>query len=288
MTPRASGRPSQGDADNKIAMRAASTACAALLLAAILSVSAMAPCLAQAGESLFGVESPGGVTFGPYVRAGLGVEYSMVDDGSWESPGASDPLVLFDLDSDNAAFGSVGVGFDWMNGYRGDISLSYFGERDVAGPWSATIPPTTGPHASVATSVSSLALMGHFHYAPWEQQRKNSRFNPYVSAGLGFARNEMSTWTRTNPASARPVRSFEGNTETDLAWSVGVGASWQIQRPGQRVMLLDAGVQYFDLGNAQGSGQPLPGSGSSTPRQPLTIGMETTVLSVGIRIPLNW
>lgn len=272
----------------KTATRAASTACAAPLLAAILSVSAMAPCLAQDGESLFGVESPGGVTFGPYVRAGLGVEYSMVDDGFWESPGASDPLVLFAFDSDNAAFGSVGVGFDWMNGYRGDISLSYFGEKDVSGPWSATIPPTPGPHASMATSVSSLALMGHVYYTPWERQGKNTRFNPYVSAGVGFARNEMSTWTRTNPAATRPERSFEGNIETDLAWSVGIGASWQIQRPGQRVMLLDAGVQYFDLGDAQGSGQPLAGSGTSTPRQPLTVGMDATVVSVGIRIPLNW
>jgi opacity protein-like surface antigen len=259
----------------------------AIWIAAVLSALAAPQVSAQSNESLFGVDSPG-VTFGPYVRAGLGFDYSMTDNGFWESPGASDPLVLFDLDSDNAAFGTVGYGYDWMNGFRGDVSLSFFGKKDVAGPWSATIPATPGPHASVSTSVSSTALMGTVYYAPLERQGKITKFNPFVSAGLGFAHNDMSTWTRTNPASGQPVRSFEGNSSTELAWSVGVGASWQINRPGKRVLLLDAGVQYFDLGNAQGGAQPLPGSGSSTPRQPLTVGMESTVISIGVRMPLNW
>lgn len=258
------------------------------LLGFILTSTSMVPATAQEGESLFGVTSPGAVTYGPYLRAGLGFENALIGDGYWESPGASDPIVLFDLDSDNAPFGSVGLGFDWMNGFRGDISLLYFGDKDVSGPWSSTVPPTPGPHASVSTSISSMAVMGTVYYAPWEQRGQDAPFSPYVSAGLGFARNDMSTWTRTNPASLRPERSFEGDTNTDFAWSVGAGASWQIQRPNQRVILLDAGVQYFDLGEAVGGAQPLPGSGSSTPRQPLTVDMETTVISIGVRIPLNW
>ena len=59
---------------------------AAPVLAAILSLSAMTPCPAQVSESLFGVGSPGGLTFGPYFRVGVGGEFSMVDDGFWESP----------------------------------------------------------------------------------------------------------------------------------------------------------------------------------------------------------
>ncbi len=259
-----------------------------LFLAAVLSPLTAAPAISQEGGSLFGVERPASVTYGPYVRAGLGFEASLIEDGFWESPGASDPLVLFDLDGDNAAYATVAAGFDWMNGFRSDISLSYFGDKDVSGPWSSTIPPTPGPHASMSTSISSLALMGNVYYAPWEGSGRKVRFSPYISAGLGFARNDMSTWIRTNPASSRPTRSFEGNVETDLAWSLGVGASWEIQRQGKRPMLLDAGVQYFDLGEAVGGAQPLPGSGNSTPRQPFTVDMETTVLSIGIRIPLNW
>lgn len=69
---------------------------------------------------------------------------------------------------------------------------------------------------------------------------------------------------------------------------ISVGGSWQISSPGNRVLLLDANLQYFHLGDAQGGSQPLPGSGSSTPRQPLTVGMNTTVLPVGLRILLNW
>ena len=152
----------------------------------------------------------------------------------------------------------------------------------------STIPPSPGPHASVSTSVSAMALMGNIYYAPWESLGKDSTFTPYVMAGLGFSRNEMSDWTRTNLSAGRPTRSFEGATNTELVWSVGVGGSWQIERQGKRPMFLDAGVQYFDLGDAQGGAQPLPGSGTSTPRQPLTVGMESTVVSIGLRIPLNW
>ena len=109
-----------------------------------------------------------------------------------------------------------------------------------------------------------------------------------TGASNTFTQSQSEQETRTNPASTRPVREFEGNVETDLAWSVGVGASWQIHRQGSRPILLDAGVQYFDLGDAVGGAQPLPGSGTSTPRQPFTVDMETTVVSIGIRIPLNW
>lgn len=258
------------------------------LLAAAFSVLAAGPVISQDGGSLFGIERPASVTYGPYVRAGLGFESSLIRDGFWESPGPSDPLVLFDLDSDDAAFASVGAGFDWMNGFRGDVSLSFFGDKDVSGPWSSTIPSTPGPHASISTSVSSLAMMGTVYYAPWERTGKGARFSPYVSAGLGFARNDMSAWTRTNPVSTRPTRQFEGNVETNLAWSVGLGASWQIHRQGNRPILLDAGVQYFDLGDAVGGAQPLPGSGASTPRQPFTADMDAVVVSIGIRVPLNW
>lgn len=256
------------------------------IFAAAVSVLATSPAVAQEGESLFGIESTG-LTFGPYVRASLGFESSLIDDGFWESPGASDPLVFFDLDSDNAAYGALGVGFDWMNGFRGEISLSAFGKKDVSGPWSFTVPASPGPHADVATSVSSTALMGNVYYAPLERQGKTARFNPYLMAGVGLSRNDMSVWNRTNPASARPERSFEGAANTEFAWSVGFGATWKINRPGTRLLLLDAGVQYYDLGDAEGGAQPLPGSGSSTPRQPLTFGVETTVISIGLRMPLN-
>lgn len=264
------------------------TLCERMILVALLtfSMGSARPAIAQDGESLFGIDAPA-VTYGPYVRAELGFDRAMVDDGFWESPGASDPIVLFDLDSEDAGFGALGVGFDWMNGFRGELALSAFGRKDVSGPWFATIPATPGPHASVSTSVNSTALMGNVFYAPLERQGRISRFNPYVTAGVGIAWNDMSTWTRTNPDAVQPERSFEGATNTDLAWSVGIGGSWQINRPGSRLILIDASIRYFDLGDAQGGAQPLPGSGNSTPRQPLTFGAKSTVVSIGIRIPLN-
>ncbi|MBT8455691.1 MAG: porin family protein [Rhodobacteraceae bacterium] len=244
------------------------------------------PLTAQDSESLFGIDAPS-VTFGPYVRAELGFADTQTSDGFWDPPGASDPRILFDLDADSTRYGALAVGIDRMNGFRGEVALSVFGETDVSGPWVATIPATAGPHADMDGSVQSTTVMGNLYYAPLERMGRNAAFNPFVTVGLGFARNEVDAWSRTNPAASTAVRSFEGAASTEFAWSIGIGGTWQIDRRDARPILIDAGVRYFDLGDAQGGAQPLPGSGSSSPRTPLTFGVEATVVSVGVRIPLN-
>lgn len=242
---------------------------------------------AQSEGSLFGVESRG-LTYGPYIRAELGYDLSLTEDGFWDPPGASDPRIFFDLDGDNAAFGSVAGGFDWMNGFRADLSFSYFSGKDIAGDWFRTEPPSAGPHASVAADVSTFAVMGNVFYSPFEASGRSAKFNPYLTMGAGFAVNDMDDWTRINESNlARPTRQFEGGTNTDLAWSVGVGMSWRTEAFGSREALIDAGIRYYNLGRAVGGATPLPGSGSEAPRTPLTIDMESTVVSIGIRIPLQ-
>jgi len=242
---------------------------------------------AQSGESLFGVESLG-LTYGPYIRAELGYDLSLVGNGFWDPPGADDPRVFFGLDGSNAGYGSVAAGFDWMNGTRADVSLSYFTANEIAGDWSRTEPPTLGPHASMSAQVSTIALMGNVFYSPFESSGRQSAFNPYLTAGLGIAINDMADWTRINEDNlARPTRQFEGATKADIAWSVGIGTSWRTEALGSREVLIDAGVRYFDLGQAVGGATPLPGEGERGPRTPLTIDMESVVFSVGVRVPLS-
>ena len=242
--------------------------------------------IAQQGERVFASDAPA-VTYGRYVRLEAGGAISATDSGDWLPPGQSDPQVFFDLDGEDRAMGSAAVGFDWMNGWRGEVALSHFASEDVAGDWSRTEPPTPGPHASVDTAVASTAIMGNVYYLPLQASGRNGKFQPFLTAGLGLSMNHMDDWTRTNPDATQEVREFEGRTNPSLAWSVGAGASWQVTPTGSRPVLLEASYRYYDLGSAQGGATPLEGSGTSEPRQPLTVDTNAHVLAIGVRIPLR-
>lgn len=253
------------------------------LISALLAVLAL-PAVAQE-ESLFGI-SPSGITYGPYAKIELGFDQSKFENGFWESPGASDPTVFFDLDDDSAGFASVGIGFDRMDGFRGDVSFMFFGRKTVEGPWSFTVPATPGPHADMSTSVKSTALMGTLYYSPYEARGDYRTWQPHLIAGLGIASNNMSDWTRTNTSATRITRTFEGASQTDLAWSIGIGSSWQIRRDDKNPIMIDLSYRYFDLGSARGGSAPLPGEGTSSPRQPLEFDVNSSVISFGVRMPL--
>ncbi|MDI3338071.1 hypothetical protein QKW60_16810 [Defluviimonas aestuarii] len=238
------------------------------------------------GATLFGKTSAS-VTYGPYLRFEVGPSSSSLTDPNWLPPGQSDPRVFFDFANQDSTFVGAAVGFDWMNGFRADIGLLSAGKIDATGPWSYTVPTTSGPHATISdATVRTTALMGNVFYSPLEQRGVNSRVQPYFVLGLGLARNSMSAWTRTNPASTNPVRTFEGDSNVDLAYSLGVGISVQVTRAGQRPILVDFSYRYYDFGTAKGSTISVTGTGG-TPREALSFDRRDSVVSLGVRIPLQ-
>jgi hypothetical protein len=256
-------------------------------LATAVSLTTTSAVLAQDRESVFGTQSAS-VTYGPYVKLELGGAGQANDEGFWHPPGASDPDVFFDLSNDNVGYGSAAFGFDWMNGFRGDVSLLRFGDSDVSGDWSRTVPKKPGPHASVDASTKTTAMMVSGHYSPLEQQGKNVLIQPFLSAGVGVASNTMSDWVRTNSASDRPVRKFEGDTSQDFAWSLGFGVAFEIKRErGRTPIIVEAAYKYFDLGTVSGGDTPIGNTGNSTPLEPFQFDNQQHVVSIGIRIPLQ-
>lgn len=264
-----------------------------------LSLAAVAGALSPAGaadrDSLFGTRTAS-VTIGPYIRVEMGSSDPSLGGAYWRppgydpAPGVGDPEVRFDLGADRGTVSSVAFGHDWQ-GWRADVSLSYFGTTTASGPCgSASDGSSCDLHASIDRApVSSTVIMGNVFYAPLEARGSHSVFQPFVVAGLGVARNEVADWTRTNasPTATRPTRTFAGDTSTSLAWSMGVGASYQITRPGKWPVLLEASWRYYDLGEASGGATPLPGSGGSQPVQPLTFDNTRSVIAIGLRIPLE-
>jgi opacity protein-like surface antigen len=133
--------------------------------------------------------------------------------------------------------------------------------------------------------------MANLFYAPLEARGSNSRFQPFVVGGIGMSRNTVESWTRFNldagtpPGSGPATRVFGENSENPFAWSVGLGASWQLTESGERPILLDVGWRYYDFGTAEGGSTADVGAG--IPRQPLNFDLTSQVFSIGIRIPLQ-
>lgn len=204
----------------------------ATALAALIFVAPFGDALAQ---SLGLGPDVASVTYGPYVRAELGHARNDVSGGFWDPPGDDDPRISFDLDAADGSFGGLALGFDWQNGWRADLSLSRFGRVGVAGPCrsASDLSPcdlslTVDNHADIeSASFSSTAIMANVFFAPLEARGSNSRFQPFIVAGLGLAHNKVGAWTRENngPETDRSSRTFAGNSSSELAWSLGLGAS---------------------------------------------------------------
>ncbi|KFE35439.1 outer membrane protein [Thioclava atlantica] len=251
----------------------------ALVVGVLAGAPAIAP--AQTAGGIFGLGSAS-VTFGPYVRLEAGSLATDFSDGHWLPPGyPTDPRVDFDLADGHTGFGGIAVGYDWMNGFRGDVSVIKTGRSDATGPHT-----TPGPHADITeASVSTTALMGNLFYSPLEQRGVNSRVQPFVVGGIGLANNRVSSWTRTNSSTTPVTRSFEGDNNTDLAVSVGVGVSVQLTPPGEHPAILELAYRYYHFGTANGGSVPL--AGGSEPVEPLTFDNNAGVVSLSLRIPLN-
>ncbi|MDE3121204.1 MAG: outer membrane beta-barrel protein [Paracoccaceae bacterium] len=252
-------------------------------VALALAVAAGSPCVARAqgSDGLLGL-GRASVTYGPYVRGELGGAFFSPSDAYWLPPGyPSDPRIDFNLSGKTAGFGSLNVGYDWMNGFRADVGLLATGSSSVTGPHT-----TAGLHADITSaSVSTTAVMASVFYSPLEQQGINARLQPFLVAGVGLANNSVSDWTRTNTAVTPVNRTFSGATHTYLALSVGVGVSYQLTAPGVRPMMLELAYRYYSFGSAEGGFTPQ--QGASLPKQPLTFRNNMGVVSLSLRIPLN-
>ena len=221
---------------------------------------------------------------GNYFRIELGAVQGSAGDANWQPPGPADPRVFFDLDINATAMGAIALGHSYGNGWRAEAALNVFGSTDFAGPWSYTVPADPGPHADMEGSVRSVALLANGYY----DFTMGGKATPFVTAGLGVARNTMGNWTRINPEAGRPVRSFEGNTDTSLAWTIGAGVAWDVGPVlGSAPAKLELAWRYFDLGSVSGGTTALPGSGAGgTPVEALNFDVTDQVITLGLRIPM--
>lgn len=125
---------------------------------------------------------------------------------------------------------SLGLGYDFGNGWR--TEAEYTIKNDAEFTSGSTNFATSLNHHKVDTQRLMLNAYRDFEIVP--------NVAVYGNVGLGVAQNESSGWQ------GNTSRQYLSNKETQLVYSLGVGATYQAIKN----LNLDLGYRYVDLGKA--------------------------------------
>lgn len=154
------------------------------------------------------------------------------------------------------------VGYRIRPNVRAELALGYRGGYGIG--------QTLSNGASLSADVASLNLMANGYY----DFNIGSPLRPYVSGGLGWARNRVSEISSTNPAGAAA-----GGSQDNVAWSLGAGIGYPINDR----LTLDLGYRYVDLGRIDTTAGVATVTGAAAPYSGITGRLKVNELVVGLR-----
>ncbi len=191
---------------------------------------------------------------GPYLRGGLGMDWS--DDTRFEDQDCSrtDPPALFGCvaGSDGEPLGAGGdfgegavldaaIGYRFSPRLRAEALLSYRPDMDFAGEADFLNVPGRQPVSADMRSLGVFAV-GYVDLPPM------GRLQPFIGAGIGAAHNRIGSVTYGFPGlGANAATVIRGGSHTDLAYLVTLGAAVPLTDR----LTLDIAYRYTDLGEVR-------------------------------------
>jgi opacity protein-like surface antigen len=154
------------------------------------------------------------------------------------------------------------IGYRVNPNVRGELALGYRGSYG----FGQTMPNG----ATLNADVASWNVMANGYY----DFDVGAPVRPYLSAGLGWARNRVSQVNSVDPAGAAA-----GGSQDNLAWSLGAGIAY----PMNNRLTLDFGYRYVDLGRFDTSAGAATLTGAAAPYAGATGKLRVNELVVGVR-----
>lgn len=187
---------------------------------------------------------------GWYLRGDIGYKLYSDPDGSFEGSSTVSDLRYERESMDNAWLVGVGVGYQFNDYLRGDITLDYETKAEAKG--YAVCGGCTGGYSEEKTDIDVWTVMinGYIDLGTW------NRITPYVGAGIGAAYVNTSNVVSINPGGATTTYS-DDNGQWNFAWALMAGAEYAITPNWS----LDAGYQYRSLGEAKTTEYTATGDG---------------------------
>lgn len=161
----------------------------------------------------------------------------------YETPEIGAPGINYSSDKmeDSWTLG-VGIGYNFHDNFRGDITLDYHNDAEV----SAIDPATSAKHES---DLSSTIVLANVYY----DIRERDGFTPYVGAGIGFTYNKMD---RRSIVAGGVTTTSGGDGTTAFAAALMAGFSYRMNSG----WMVDAGYRYLFLGDATTESSATTGS----------------------------
>lgn len=162
---------------------------------------------------------------GPYLRMDIGYGLTMDPDGTTTAGAMTGESVA------NLGLFGGGLGYQFNDNLRTDLTIDYRPD--------ANVDATTAGGTAIASEVNGMSAMLNAYY----DVATFDGFTPYVGAGIGVARLETADQTGT---------AANGDTSTNFAWALMVGAAIDVGSGGQTKA--DLGYRFVSLGEFQQEG----------------------------------
>jgi opacity protein-like surface antigen len=210
-----------------------------------------------------------------YLRAFIGITNQEIDTFTNEVI-ANGPFTIIDHDFDSSPFIGFGIGVNYSDRFRFDLTGEYRGRSDFDGLDSFS-------NCALGSGVCTNEYTGNksewvfLANAYWDIATFRG-ITPYVGAGIGTAAVSLNNFRDVNQI-AGAIHWAEDNTEWNLAWALHAGLSYDIAPD----LMLDIGYRFTYLGDGEtGTFQtfvPQPPGG------PLTL---KDIVSHDIFVGLRW
>jgi len=181
------------------------------------------------------------VAGGFYLRGDIGYKLYSDPSGSFNDPVIGD--LRYERESmDNAWMIGVGVGYQFNDYFRTDLTLDYETRATATGYAPCVGCATAGQFSKEQADIDvwTVMLNAYVDVGTW------NRITPYVGAGIGASYVNTSNKKSFNPDGSKPT--YDGSHgEWNFAWALMAGAEYAITPNWS----LDAGYRYKDLGDAK-------------------------------------
>jgi opacity protein-like surface antigen len=214
---------------------------------------------------------------GWYLRGDIGMtnqDFNHLHQRLYDVPGTTVDAVGMGWDS-SMLFG-LGVGYQYNNWLRFDVTGEYRGKSNFHGSDHVTTATTDGVD-NYSGSKSEWVVManGYVDLGTWYN------ITPYVGAGVGAARVSISGFRDDGFNNLGISTAYaEDASKWNFAWALHAGLTYQVTQ----ALAIDFGYRYIDLGNAT-TGPTRAFDGSFTNGGPFTF---HHIYSHDLKLGIRW
>lgn len=183
---------------------------------------------------------------GYYVGINIGKNWTGNGTSGTSVAGAVDNGFLSDIDGDRGLLLGGSIGYRYSDLLRVDISYSRL-KNQVS--WQGNFPAWT-PNAFSADTTSNLFMLNGSLHGKGIWPEYFNRLDPFISAGVGYARNSMTHAVETDPVMGVWISNPADGTSNGFAFRLGLGLDYELNPNLTLTTSVDANwLGSFETGN---------------------------------------